>query len=182
VGPAYFKSARKCHIFGIVEEAKSLQINYLIDEANIIGKGSNAVVSMVHHYLDTKQPGRKLRLHADNCVGQNKNNTILGYLMWRTCVGLSDSVELSFMLEGHTKFAPDRMFGLLKREYARSTIDTICDVVAAVQRSSPGGHNAAQLTVDPLSQQQYVKWYDWSSFLERFFKPLPHITSYYHFR
>ena len=32
-GPTYFKSARKCQIFGVCCEGSSIQMNYLIDEA-----------------------------------------------------------------------------------------------------------------------------------------------------
>ena len=40
---------------------------------------------------------------------------MIQYLAWRVIAGLNESVELSFMLVGHTKFAPDRFFGLLKK-------------------------------------------------------------------
>lgn len=53
------------------------QVNYLIDENDFPGKGANAVVSMVHHYLDSKLTTcQKLLIHADNVVGQNKNKAI----------------------------------------------------------------------------------------------------------
>ena len=39
------------------------------------GKGANATVSMLHHLLDTHGTGEThLQLHADNCMGQNKNS------------------------------------------------------------------------------------------------------------
>ena len=49
--PIYFKTPRKCGIFGVVCEAIPRQVNYLIDEASDIGKGANTTVSFVHHYL-----------------------------------------------------------------------------------------------------------------------------------
>ena len=53
-------------------------MNYIIDEANYTGKGANTVVSLLHNYLEYHSLGEKhLHLHADNCVGQNKNNTLL---------------------------------------------------------------------------------------------------------
>ena len=102
-------------VFGVACEATSTQVNYLIDEADTIGKGANATISLVHHYLQAHGHQMKhLHLHADNFVGQNKNNFMVQYLMWRTLAGINEDVELSFMLVGHTKFAPDRFFGLLK--------------------------------------------------------------------
>ena len=74
-GPIYFLTPRKCGIFGVRCEA---QINYLIDKAVDIGKGANTVVSLIHHFFDTHSLGEKhVHLHADNCVGQNKNNTMI---------------------------------------------------------------------------------------------------------
>lgn len=55
-GSIFFKTvtARKCGIFGIFGvscEATSTQVNYLIDEADDVGKGANATISFLHHYL-----------------------------------------------------------------------------------------------------------------------------------
>ena len=110
-GPIFFKTPRKCGIFGVSCEATSSHVNYLIDESDDIGKGANATISLLHHFLLIHAKKVKhLKLHADNCVGQNKNNMVIQYLAWRVIAGLNESVELSFMLVGHTKFAPDRFF------------------------------------------------------------------------
>ena len=171
-GPIFFKTARKCGIFGVSCEATSSQINYLIDECDEIGKGANATISLIHHYLQTHGlKERHLLLHADNCVGQNKNNMVIQYLAWRIIAGLSDTVELSFMLVGHTKFAPDRFFGLFKRLYRKSLVDTMTDIVRVVKESSSSGKNQAQLTITPLGSRE-VHWIDWSQFFQSFFKPI----------
>ena len=59
-------------------EGIPVQLNYLIDEGVDCGKGSNTVVSLLHDFLSSCsiQPTH-LELHADNCVGQNKNNTMI---------------------------------------------------------------------------------------------------------
>ena len=80
-GPMYFKTARKCAVFGVCCEGVPRQVNYLIDEASDTGKGANTVVSLLHHFLKHHGLGEvKLSLHADNCSGQNKNNTLAGYI------------------------------------------------------------------------------------------------------
>ena len=77
-GPIYFLTPRKCGLFGICSEGLPRQINYLIDEAVDTGKGANTVCSLLHHYLSFYSQGEKhLDCHADNCCGQNKNNTML---------------------------------------------------------------------------------------------------------
>ena len=62
------------HIIGVCAEGIPMQINY---EAVDTGKGSNSVVSYLHHFLSVYSMGATdLTLHADNCSGQNKNNMI----------------------------------------------------------------------------------------------------------
>lgn len=181
-GPAYFKSARKCGIFGITCEPLSLQVNYLIDEDDDTGKGSNATVSMIHHFLETHAVGkRKILFQADNCVGQNKNNILMQYLMWRVMTGRSDFIEISFMIVGHTKFAPDRFFGLLKKTYKHTFVSTLDEVQDVVRKSMLTGKNIPQLTKS-MDGTRLVFWFDWKSFLSTLFKPIPSITTYHHFR
>jgi hypothetical protein len=50
-GPIYFLTPRKCAIFGVCCEALPQQINYLIDEGMSSSKGSNAVISYLHHFF-----------------------------------------------------------------------------------------------------------------------------------
>ena len=50
-GPAYFKTARKCGIFGVACEPRSFQVNYLIDEVQEVGKGADATLSLLHHFF-----------------------------------------------------------------------------------------------------------------------------------
>ena len=69
---------QKVHLFGVCCEAIPRQVNYLIDEAYYTGKGANTVINLLHNYLCHHSIGEKqLHLHADNCVGQNKNNYLL---------------------------------------------------------------------------------------------------------
>ena len=135
-GPLFFKTARKCKVFGICCEPKHEQVNYLIDEADLVGKGGNSTVSMLHHYLENHGCGEDdLRLQADNCIGQNKNNVVIQYLVWRVATGKCKRASLSFMLAGHTKFAPDCFFGLFKRRYRHCNVATFDDVCNAVESS-----------------------------------------------
>ena len=47
-GPLYFKTLRKCSIFGVFCEAIPRQVNFLVDEAVLRGKGANSTISLVH--------------------------------------------------------------------------------------------------------------------------------------
>ena len=139
-GPMYFLVPRKCGLFGVCCEAIPQQVNYLIDEAVVTGKGSNAVISFVHHFFDNWSLGEKsVHINCDNCSGQNKNNFMVWYLMWRVMTGLHHNVELHFLLAGHTKFAPDWCFGLIKQKYRRTLTSSLDDFAKVVEDSSQVG-------------------------------------------
>ncbi|KAL6956968.1 hypothetical protein U1Q18_050515, partial [Sarracenia purpurea var. burkii] len=104
-----FASPRACNIFGIKDErTNNIQINYLIDEADSIGKGPNATVSLLQDYFDSRPPKDVLVLWADNCVGQNKNNAMVPLLsknmlarspsVWRIQTNTLEVVE-AFVIE-----------------------------------------------------------------------------------
>ena len=48
-GPIYFLVPRKVGLFGVCCEGLPKQVNFLIDEAHLISKGSNAVNSFLHY-------------------------------------------------------------------------------------------------------------------------------------
>ena len=85
-------------------------------------------------------------LHADNCTGQNKNNYVLWYLLWRVITGRHTNITLSFLVVGHTKYAPDWCFGLFKRLFKRTKVGSLTSIAEVVQRS--GRCNEAQLVID----------------------------------
>ena len=178
-GPIFFKTPRKCGLFGLNSEPLGTQVNYLIDEAHACGKGANTVISYLHHYLATHAPHvLQLLLHADNCTGQNKNNYVIWYILWRTLTGHNNSITLSFLIAGHTKFSPDAGFGLLKKEFRKTKVDCLADIAEVVNKSSR--LNTAQL-VGSESGPSDVPVHQWDTFLAQFFKKVPKIKSYQHF-
>ena len=179
VGPLYFKTPRKIQIFGICCDSNKKQHNYLIDENCSIGTngtkthGPNSVVSMLDHYFDTHGLNETTcHLHCDNCVGQNKNNCVAGYLAWRTITGKNQEITLSFMRVGHTRCLVDGHFGLIKKIYRQCDTDTLDQMVEVVQRSSTNN----------LTQLCTWEWRDWDYFFKKLFKRIPYITKCQHFR
>lgn len=115
-GPIYFLCPYKVGIFGIMNDTVKVQHNFLIPESVQVSKGANAIVSYIHFYFTNHGIGEKnMHLHADNCVAQNKNNIVMGYLAWRILNNLNESITLSFLPVGHTKFSCDLAFGVFKK-------------------------------------------------------------------
>ena len=179
-GPMYFLTPRKCAIFGVCCESIPRQVNYLIDEAVDMGKGSNAIVSMLHHFFAHHGLGEKtVHLHADNCGGQNKNATMVQYLLWRVTTGLHTEITLSFMIPGHTKFSPDWCFGLLKKTYRRTKVGGLTDLCGVVNDSA--AVNIAQPT-GLEDGSVVVTTYDWQNYFSRFCTKVKGIKKLHHLR
>ena len=145
-GPIYFKTPRKCGIFGVMCEAIPQQVNFLIDEAATTGKGANATISYTHYYFQHHGLGETdACLNADNCSGQNKNNFFLWYLAWRIMMNLHNTILYSFLIACHTKFGPDRCFGMIKKSYKLTYLSSIYELASLVEKSSTTGNNKAQI-------------------------------------
>ena len=161
-GPIYFLTPRKCTVFGVNCEAIPRQVNFLTDEAGDCGKGANAVISRLHFFFEHHGLGEKhVHLHADNCSGQNKNNCMIHYLVWRTITQRHSNITLSFLPVGHMKFSPDWCFGLLKRQYKRTKVGSLKSIAEVVNNSAEC--NVAQL-VSREDGSTIVPTFDWTSF------------------
>lgn len=179
VGPIFFKTPRRAQLFGICSEGIPRQYNYLIDEEHFLEKNANTVISLLDHFFTNYGLGERwVHLTADNCVGQNKNNALLQYLMYRVLTGLHDKIELSFLVVGHTKFSPDGYFGLIKRYYRRSQVYTYDQLADIVKSSSKNGHNVCVHN----SMNPSVTYRAWSLWLSQYFTTLKGISNYHHFR
>lgn len=181
-GPIYFKTPRKCGLFGICCEGLPRQINYLIDEAVTTGKGANATISYLHSFFLTHGAGETdVHIHADNCSGQNKNNYVIWYYCWRVLCGYHHSVLYSFLIAGHTKFSPDWCFGLLKQSFRRNFVSSLFDLMRTVDNSTVTGVNISELC-GRHDGTVLVPVYDWATYLQPFFKKISGISKYHHFR
>ena len=92
--------------------------------------------------------------------------------------GLHRTVTMSFMLVGHTKFAPDWCFGLFKQRFRRTFVSSLDDVVDVVNTSADV--NVVQL-VGSQSGEPIVPVYNWVTYLGSHFRSIPHLKKYHHF-
>ena len=114
-----------------------------------------------------------IHLHADNCSGQKKNKSVLGYLMWRCATSLSDQIELSLMRVGHARCAVDQdgYFRLIKQKWRTSENDTLQGIKKAVDESC--APNFAVMHNWP--------WMEWDLWLLRKHLPVRGILKFQHF-
>ncbi|KAG8270566.1 hypothetical protein J6590_083241 [Homalodisca vitripennis] len=158
-------------------------LDELSEESVSTTKGSNLIVSLFHHHLENNSFGEDtMFIHADNCVGQNKNNILMGYLAWRICHNKNKKICLSFMPVGHTKFACDWAFGLFKKTFRNTYVSSMSDLVDCVKKSTPTTHVNSGVVVGNEKGEVAVPVYDWLSFLQKSgANKVPHVTQYNHF-
>ncbi|MEQ2187146.1 hypothetical protein GOODEAATRI_001569 [Goodea atripinnis] len=182
-GPMYFLTPWKCGLFGVSCEGLQKQVNFLIDEGMSSGKGNNEVISYMHHFFTHFGVGETdVDLHCDNCTGQNKNYFMLWYGTWRVAHKLHSTLNIHFLIAGHTKFALDCAFGLIKQAYKSTRVSTLADIAKVVENSSP----ECRLNIPQLVRLEdgmvLVNTFDWQAHLSLYFRKLPQIKSYQHFR
>jgi hypothetical protein len=85
--------------------------------------------------LRLDDPGLELNIVFDNCSGQNKNNTVLKYLLWVSEMGYFRKVNFVFLIVGHTKNSADRLFNALKLDYQMQNIYTVKQLLQVLGRS-----------------------------------------------
>ena len=177
-GTFYFLSLRSINLFGIVDDGGNgdpLQTNLLYDQTTA-GKGSSEVVSMLYYFLvhvrGHEFASRRVYFHADNCVGQNKNNTMIHFFLWCIAVGLVDHIELKFLLKGHTKFSPDGGFGLIKKRYRMANVYTMEQVSDEIKQSTRKTDRNHAIVLEKTD------FGNWKSALEKFFVTLKGISTF----
>ncbi|CAG9785951.1 unnamed protein product [Diatraea saccharalis] len=87
----------------------------------IANKGPNEVCSFLLHYMEHFMPSAVDELHifSDGCAGQNKNNTVVRFLMALTQTHRFQKIYHYFPTRGHSFLPCDRDFGLVKRKIKR---------------------------------------------------------------
>ncbi|KAF0421496.1 chaperonin: PROVISIONAL [Gigaspora margarita] len=68
---------------------------------------------------------------------------------------LHSTITYSFMVAGHSKFSPDRFFGLLKLKLRNSGVDNLEDLAQVVRNSTTNNYNIPQLVIENNQRKYY---------------------------
>jgi len=172
LGGTFYLHMRNFHLFGVCSRLENSQLFYTYDEREA-GKGANEVISFLHDFLVSRKiQTPNIRIHADNCRGQNKNKYVVWYLVWLAATGRVKRIELKCMIKGHTHFIVDSGIGHAKKELRRSDVFCLNHWAAVINRSATT-HQAR--VVDASSV------YDWKKALQPYFKAFDGISKFQHF-
>jgi len=162
------------YLFGIVDEATEKQYNYVYGEEHS-SKGSDNVCSMVYHFLryiasEKIKNSEHLIVSIDGCGGENKNRKVCAFL--RSLIHAKilphlKKVTVIFMEVGHTKFAPDAGFGLIRRVEKNTDVETLPDLLKLIANSTP----KTSRNIGVLFESSH--FYKWNHHTR--FRPIPSI-------
>lgn len=113
------------HCFGI-KDLKTGKSTFYMYHEGIANKGANEVCSMLMHYIKNNiGPNIKyLYLFSDGCPGQNKNNTMLRFMLALTDSKRFEKVYQYFPTRGHSFLPNDRDFGVIKKMFESMIVFT----------------------------------------------------------
>lgn len=172
LGGTFYLHMRNFLLFGICSVLENSQTCYTYDEREA-AKGANEVISFLHDFFVSREiQTPNIRIHADNCRGQNKNKYVMWYMIWLVSTGRVKRIELKFMIKGHTHFIVDSGIGHTKMELRRSNVFCLNHWVEVINRSATT-NKAKVVTGNNV--------YDWKKGLRSYFEAFNGISQFQHF-
>ena len=138
-GSTYYFQKVSHDIFGIVDHRDEKSTVYTFDE-RIGPKNTDHTVSLLtqyHHTVKHEHPWiKRLAIFLDNATSTNKNKYLFSWAMEMVDKAELEHLHISFMIAGHTKFAPDRLFSIIGSAYKAEDVFTIDELKALCETSS----------------------------------------------
>ena len=114
VGEVYYCTQLWYFTFGIHSCTEGTASMYCYPEM-LAKKSPSEVVSMLDHYLKTlPSQVTTLHLYSDACPGQNRNTTVMQYLLSLVYLDRFQYIRHTFPIRGHSYMPNDRDFGKIK--------------------------------------------------------------------
>ena len=123
-GSTYYLQKLSYDVFGIVDHSCGTCTVYLFDE-RIGSKNTDHTVSYLSDFLSKSAPWiKRVHLFLDNTSNTNKNFYTMAWAYEIVQQCKLDLLRISFLVAGHTKFAPDFLFSTISQSYNRSNVFT----------------------------------------------------------
>ena len=124
-GSTYYFQKVSYDLLGVVDHRDEAGFIYLFSE--LIGpKNTDHTFSYLLHYLKSsgQVPGwiKRVQIFLDNAGSTNKNKYLMAAIYEVVQQKVFHFFRVSFMVAGHTKFAPDQLFSIVARAYYASNV------------------------------------------------------------
>lgn len=138
-GSTYYLQKLSIDLFGLVDHRDESAHMYLFDET-IGPKNTEHTLSYLCHYIEESDhfPSwvRRVHLFLDNAGSTNKNCHLMSAAMELVQHQILDYFRISFLIAGHTKFAPDRVFSKVAKTYSCSDVFNITELESVASNYS----------------------------------------------
>ncbi|XP_041968600.1 uncharacterized protein LOC121725638 [Aricia agestis] len=157
----YYKRQLSMYTFNIHVLSTGQSYFYCYPETSA-KKGSNEVMSFLHHfiinYLDKRV--KQLSIFCDSAGGQNKNYNLIKWLHFITNKSnLLNRVDITFPIRGHSYMECDKNFGIIKLKTKMEMPRDFYELIANA-RAKPSPFQVINVEEDP----RIVR--DWAEFLK----------------
>ena len=155
IGSHYF--LRKLNVYNFcISDIKTKTPYFYIWPENTGQKGAAEIYSSVFKYLNDNvfcksDYPKKLRIYADNCGGQNKNNKIVLAMLRLVHQGVFNRIELAFLVPGHSYMPCDREFGAISNQLKKFERIASPDILVRLIKTS---RQQTELNVTQLSRDE----------------------------
>jgi hypothetical protein len=172
-GSTYYLQKVPFDIFGLVDH-RSKDLNYIWIFNETIGpKNTDHTIAFLSQHLErvtSEFPWvRRACIFLDNAGNTNKNRFLFSWAMELVQKHTLDHCRFCFLLAGHTKFSPDRLFTLTGNEYNRSDVFTAEELLQICQKFS----TASIATGSSI--------FDWRSAMAKKYSDLPGVRKMHDF-
>ena len=154
MGQIFYKRRLACYNFTVYEIENGTGHCYFWHEG-IGGRGSNAVSSLVHHFLQDKdrKSAQVVHLFADGCGGQNKNSIVPAMFMHFLNHSAQNikQIYLYFFETNHGQAEGDSMHSTIERTLSRCNelfLPSELSVILKLARKTP--YNVKDVTPNDI--------------------------------
>lgn len=112
----FYKRQLWLYVMSVYSGKNTKSIMYTWPE-NIAKRGSNEVLSVLSHYIETFLPNaiKKLYVFTDGCRGQNHNQSVLKFWQCMILNGRFEQIKHYFPQRGHSFLPCDRHFAIIEK-------------------------------------------------------------------
>ena len=127
-GSTYYLHKVSIEVFGISDHRNNTGHIDLFEE-QLTPKNTDHTLSFLTNYweniIEVYPWMRRLHIFLDNATSTNKNRYLFSWAVEMVKSGKVDMIHISFLIAGHTKFAPDRLFANVANAYKNADVFTI---------------------------------------------------------
>jgi len=173
-GETYYLRKLSHNIFGIINHALARNAVYVSDELACAAKNGDLTISFLDHYLHQKIPSwvRHLCFYMDNGA-TNKNQYMVQYGMELVQHNHFETIKLCFLVAGHAKFDPDRLFSRIANAFNNNDVFVTEQLLTLIQNTIKPTGDCIHITNNEIIY--------WKGLLANKYKPLEDIKKYREF-